>query len=238
MIKYFRACIAVPVIAFFSHSCTTTLYTSNAVNAPLLTQKGQIKVNATNSDMQFAVAAGNHLGIMANGYFQSHKSSNNYQHRGGLLELGAGYYTQRKEHMVFEAYAGGGMGRVYKQEMVKSPDNNSDYLGSFTANGAKLFIQPGVGFTSAAFDLALTQRISMVKYTRFTSNNLSQEYLKNDYLENITEPMYVFVEPAITARLGFRFIKLQAQYGLTLNMSPNIKHPSNFASIGLVVDIK
>lgn len=190
--------------------------------------------------MQAAVAAGNHLGIMANGYFQSHNGDNNYQHRGGLFEVGAGYFTthKNKEHLVFEAYGGGGVGRVYKQEMIISADNQTQNLASFTANGTKLFVQPGIGITTGIFDLALTQRLSAVKYYRFNSQNYTPEQLQNDYLNNITKPMYLFVEPAVTARLGYKFIKLQAQYGLTMNMSANIRHPSNFASLGLVVDLK
>jgi hypothetical protein len=230
--------LAAPILCFAIHSCTTTLYTSNAVNAPLLTKKGEVKLNATQSDMQVAVAAGNHFGVMANGYFQSHNGGDNYQHRGGLFEAGAGYYTSVKEHLVFEAYGGAGIGRVYKQETVKSTDNNSEYLASFTANGAKMFVQPGIGLTTGIFDLALTQRLSFVKYYRFSSQNYTTADLGNDYLENITKPTYLFVEPALTARLGYKFIKLQAQYGVTLNMGPNIRHPGNFATLGLVVDLK
>ncbi|MCW3076812.1 MAG: hypothetical protein JWO32_1421, partial [Bacteroidetes bacterium] len=214
--------------------------TSNAVNAPLLTKKGEVKLNATQSDMQIAWAAGKHLGIMANGYFQSYRAKNDYQHRGGMLELGAGYYKSHKdkEHLVFEAYGGAGMGRVYKQEMVMSADNSSQNLASFTANGAKLFVQPGIGLTTDFFDIALTQRLSIVKYTRFVSQNYSSEALQQDYLDNLTKPVFVFVEPAITARAGYKFIKLQAQYGLTLNMSSNIRSPGNFATLGIVVDLK
>ncbi|MBI2720741.1 MAG: hypothetical protein HYX39_01065 [Bacteroidetes bacterium] len=149
MIKHIYFYLVIPIVGIIATSCTTTLYTSNTVNAPLLTKKGQVKINATQSDMQLAVAASDHVGIMANGYFQSYRGDNNYQHRGGLFELGAGYYTTHKERLVFEAYGGAGAGRVYKQEMLKSTDNNSQYLGSFTANGAKLFVQPGIGFTSS-----------------------------------------------------------------------------------------
>jgi hypothetical protein len=240
MKKHFYFYLALPLLSIWISSCTTTLYNSNTVNAPLLTKKGEVKLNATQSDMQVAVAAGNHFGVMTNGYFQSHNGENSYQHRGGLFEVGAGYFTthKSKEHLVFEAYGGGGIGRVYKQEMVNSPDNSGHNLASFTANGAKFFVQPGIGITTGIFDLALTQRLSAVKYYRFNSQYYSTESLQNDYLDNITKPLYLFVEPALTARVGYKFIKLQAQYGLTMNMGANIRHPSNFSSIGIVIDLK
>jgi hypothetical protein len=202
-----------------------------------LTEKKQVKITGTQSDVQTAFAVGDHLGIMANGFFKSYNGDNNYQHRGGLLELGAGYYNAYNSHVVFEAYGGGGMGRVYKQEMMNS-GNNSQFLGSFTGNGSRIFLQPSIGFTSSFFDVALANRLSFVKYHRFSSTNYSTEELVKNDLDNVTDPLYVFVEPAVTARVGYKFIKVQAQYGLTINMGQNLPHTQNFATLGVIIDLK
>ncbi|MCE3225698.1 MAG: hypothetical protein K0S32_249 [Bacteroidetes bacterium] len=235
--RYFFIPLFVLILAFINESCTTTMYTSNTLNTPLLTKKKEVQVSLTQSDVQAAVAVGDHIGIMANGFFKSYNGDNNYEHRGGLLEAGVGYYDPFKEHVVFEAYAGAGIGRVYKQEMFTAA-NNSEYLASFTGNASRIFIQPNIGFTSGIFDIAFANRLSFVKYYRFSSTNYGNDDLKKDYLEDVTDPVYVFAEPAITARLGFKFIKLQAQYGLTLNMGRSIRHSPDFSSLGVVINIK
>ncbi|MEO6302284.1 MAG: hypothetical protein ABIP51_03820, partial [Bacteroidia bacterium] len=41
-----------------------------------------------------------------------------------------------------------------------------------------------------------------------------------------------------TLRGGYKFVKLQFQYGLTINASPHdIKQANNFSSLGIVINI-
>ncbi len=222
-------------------SCTTTLYRSNAVNAPLLREKGEVKINATSNDLQLAAGLSNNLGIMANGYYQKYTSSNSYEHRGGMGELGLGFFTNNEDdnNFYFEAFAGPGFGSVYRQKTFTRP-NESPYLGSFQAQAAKLFLQSDFGYSNEFLDVILTPRFSAVKYLSFDHSNYPQEELHDDYLDNnrLTDPVFVFAEPAITVRGGFKYIKLQAQYGLTLNLTGHhIRHPANFSSLGIVIDI-
>jgi hypothetical protein len=56
------------VIAGLS-SYSITMYTTSAVNAPLLKERGEVKINVTRNDLQAAVAVTDHIGIMANGYY-------------------------------------------------------------------------------------------------------------------------------------------------------------------------
>src|SRR4051812_32632235 len=95
---YKIALVAVPV-ALLS-SCATTLYTTNAVNAPLLKEKGEVKINVTQNDLQAAVAVTDNIGIMANGYYENYDGSNNYRHGGGMGELGIGYLLNSESHLV------------------------------------------------------------------------------------------------------------------------------------------
>jgi hypothetical protein len=222
-------------------SCNTTMYVSNAVNAPVLREKGEVKVAVTQNDLQAAVGAGNNFGIIANGYYQNYKGSNNYEHGGGYGELGMGFFTNTEDdnHLFFEAYGGAGYGIVRKQEMFRDQFDNS-YMARFEAQAGKIFLQPDFAFSNRYLDVILTPKFSFVKYTDFTQVNYPEQELRDDYLDNdnLTGPVFIFAEPALTVRGGYKFIKLQAQFGLTLNMTgSNIRHPSNFSSLGLVIDI-
>lgn len=221
------------------NSCTTQMYVSNTVNAPLLKQRGEVQLTATPNDLQAAIGVGRHVGLMANGYYKNYKGSNNYRHDGMLGEAGIGYFAPLAGNFVFETYAGAGAGRVHKQEEFTGPGDNT-YLASFDAKANKLFIQPDFGYKSRFIDVVVSSRFSFVKYNEFNQSHYPQNELQDDYLENnrITGPLFVFAEPALTLRGGYKFIKLQFQYGLTINTtSERIKHPYNFSSLGIVIDI-
>ncbi len=229
--------LSVPVIVL--SSCATTMYTTNAVNAPLLKEKGEVKINVTQNDLQAAIAVSDNIGIMANGYYKNYDGSSNYQHGGGMGELGVGYLLNSEGHLVMENFVGAGLGKVHKQQQYTNPDNSS-YMASFDANAVKAFIQSNLGYRSKYFDVALTPKFSFVKYSNFSHANYSEEQLREDYLDRnrLTDPLFVFAEPAITVRGGYKFIKLQAQYGVTINVGgQSIRHTPDFGSLGLIIDI-
>jgi hypothetical protein len=236
--KNFIQLSAFVIIAVVLSSCSTTMYTTNAVNVPLLKEKGEVKINVTQNDLQAAVAVSDHIGIIANGFYRNYKSDNNYNHFGGLGEAGIGYLMNR-ENLMMETYVGGGVGKVHKEQQFTNPDN-STYMANFDANAVKAFVQSNLGVRSKYVDVALTPKFSFVKYSNFSSTNYSDDQLRDDYLNNnrLTNPLYVFAEPAITVRGGYKFIKLQAQYGVTINLSgQSIRKTPDFASLGLVIDI-
>jgi hypothetical protein len=225
-------------LALFS-SCSTSMYVSNTVNVPLLKEKGEVKLNIDQSNAQLAVGVGNHWGVMVNGFYRSYEKADNYVHEGTLGEIGFGYFKPFRNRMVFETYAGLGIGTIDKKQTYTGNDNNA-YWASFNAQGTKAFLQPSIGYAGRFFDAAFTPRVSFVKYTHFKAYGYTEEQLAEDYLDNdrITKGIYTFLEPAITVRAGYKFIKVQAQYGLTMNMSPRpIRHPYSFSSIALVIDV-
>ena len=234
-LKLFLPAISLALLS----SCATTMYTTNAVNVPLLKERGEVKVNVTQNDLQAAIAVSDNIGIMANGYYKNYDGDNNYRHGGGMGELGIGYLLNSEGHLIMENYVGAGLGKVYKQEQLTNSANDT-YMAHFDANAVKGFVQANLGYRSRYFDVALTPKFSFVKYSNFSQNNYSNEQLKKDYLDNnrLTDPLFVFAEPAITLRGGYKFIKVQAQYGVTLNVGgQSIRKTPDFASLGLVIDI-
>ncbi|MBA2610485.1 MAG: hypothetical protein H0U95_00845 [Bacteroidetes bacterium] len=227
------------IIAFIFNSCTTQTYVSNAANVPLLKEKGEVHINITQNDLQGAFALGKNFAVIANGFYMNYRTGDTYKHSGLLGEAGIGYFTPLNTNFIFEGYVGGGAGRVSKQQTFNDNNNNS-YTANFNANAIKMFIQPDIGYKTRFFDAIISSRISTVKYTSFSQQNYSEQDLKNDYLDNnqLTGPVFMFAEPAITLRGGYKFLKIQLQYGQTINMTPhNIKQANNFSSLGIVINI-
>jgi hypothetical protein len=234
---FIQLLIIAVLIAVFS-SCTTTLYTSNTVNAPLLKHRGETQFTITKNDAQAAVAVTNHIGIIANGFYRNYERDN-YKHFGQLVEAGVGKYrTMFGEHLVFENYLGLGYARVYKQQEFLN-SNKEAIIGSFNTNGAKVFLQPSVGYASKFVDVAFTPRFSMVKYMNFTSENYTEDQLQQEHLANgeLTRLPYFFMDPTLTIRIGYRYLKAQVQYGRIVNLGNFIEHPSDFSSIGIVFNL-
>ncbi len=227
------------VVILILNSCTTQMYVSNATNAPLLKEKGEVHVTITQNDLQAAVAFAHNFGIIANGFYANYKTADNYRHYGTLGEAAIGYYSPLKNNFVFESYVGAGAGSVHKQQTFTDNYNNS-YNAFFNVNATKLFIQPDIGYKTKFFDAIFSARISGVKYSKFEQQNYSEQQLENDYLDGnkLTGPFFVFAEPAVTLRGGYKFVKVQLQYGLTINTTPNdIKQANNFSSLGVVINI-
>jgi hypothetical protein len=220
-------------------SCTSNTYVSNTVNVPLLKEKGEVKLNVDQTNAQLAVGVGKHWGLMANAFYKKFEKNDNYIHEGTLGEIGYGYFKPYRNNLVLEAYSGFGIGTVDHKQTFSTEENNPVW-SSYSAQGTKAFLQPSIGYCAKYFDLALTPRVSVVKYTHFNAYGYTNEQLALDYLDNdrITKGVFIFGEPAFTVRAGYKFIKVQGQYGLTINLSQEkIKQSYSFASVGLVIDI-
>lgn len=228
--------LIVVAVTFFV-SCGTTLYTSNTVNTPLLKKKGEIKLAAGTNDFQSSLAAGEHLAIMTNGFYKAYNASNNYSHKGSLLEAGLGYFNSLKKNLICEIYAGAGKGNIYKRQTLLA-DDKSTMIACFNVNASKYFIQPDIGYCGKYFDIAFASRFTMVTYNHFISYNYDPEKLREDDLDQLNGKSYYFLEPAFTVRGGLPFLKLQLQIGKSfkLNNAP-LKYSAAFAYVGLVADI-
>jgi hypothetical protein len=224
--------------ALLLSSCSSTMYTSNTVNVPLMRERGEIKLNLDQNNFQTAIALANHVAVMTNGFYKARNGSNFFTERGSLLEAGLGYFNSPRRNVVCEVYGGVGGGNVYKRQMLLASDN-STVIADYNINATRFFIQPNIGFTTAFFDLAFSTRFSTLKYAHFISDNYPEARLDHEHLDVITRQPYIFAEPAITARAGYKFLKLQLQFGLSmkLNNAP-LTYTPFFGSLGFVADIR
>lgn len=196
-------------------SCNTA-YRSSMVNTPLFTSKNEVAITVASNNVQAAYAAGDHVGIMFNGFLKQDVLQSNETGHGGLGylgEVGAGYFTTLggSDNLVFETYAGAGYGHLFLNNRYR--DANDDIQQrKFDADGLKLFIQPAIGFRIPHFEVSGAIRYSNVNYMNVRTQNWPANELVNSNLDDVGHSNYGFIEPSFTIRAGFRSVKFQFQY--------------------------
>ena len=224
-------------LLFTITSCTTTLYIPNGSNVPLLRENKELKVTVSSgNNLQAAYAVTDHVGLMANGFWtlstgDDNEIPGNRKGKGSLVELGAGYFS-RFSNMVLETYVGGGIGKL--------DYNDTENGKSYSSGGSRVFIQPNLGWTSKYIDVAVSGRLSGVKYNNFLAEGYTPAELDQEFLRkaNVEDKLWVFFEPAITLRGGYKYVKAQFQYGLSSKLTTgDLKFADTYSSIGLVFDI-
>src|SRR4051794_16378294 len=93
-----------------------TLYVPNALNAPLLSPKGELPANLSANNLQAAYAVADGVGVIANGFWQKssgdQKADSGQDGKGYLLEAGVGHFRSLSDLLLFETYGGLGIGSV------------------------------------------------------------------------------------------------------------------------------
>lgn len=204
-------------------SCNRYYYQPNAVNAPMLKDKNDIKLaiagnlgadeldgmETTNGSINFQAAYSpvKYIGLMTNftnyrySFQEEDPSTGKVDAHASLFEGAVGGYYPLIEKdnglkLVADTYVGYGGGKL-------KSDVNMDFN--------RLFIQPGINLTFPFFDVGVAARISGIKYTNFDQNGMSAEYINSQNLQDITTDRHFFFEPALTMRGGYKFIKGQLQ---------------------------
>ncbi len=226
-------------LLFMITSCTTTLYIPNASHVPLLQEENELKITAsTFNNLQVAYAATDHIGLMANGFWttstpENKEESGDWKGSGSLVELGVGYFGQINR-LVFETYLGGGVGSLEYKDSETNPKK------SYSSKGTKFFIQPNLGWTSKFIDIGISGRMTGLKYNDFQANGYTPLELEQEFLvkSNVEDKMWVFFEPALTVRGGYKFLKAQLQYGISNKLTKgDLKYADSNLSVGLVFDL-
>jgi hypothetical protein len=198
--------VSVSVFIIIILSSCATAYVPNVVNAPLLTNRGEVQVSVNTGiagfDPQIAVAVSDHIGLMVNGSFASRTSdtTNNY-HKHQFIEAGAGYYRPFGAIGKLEFFAGAGTGKV------NANYENSYWVSRSDVSFTRLFIQPTIGFTTKVFDGGFTSRIVMLDMHQASGRSVGY-----------------FIEPAFTGKIGYKQIKTVFQIGFSVPFNDqNIK---------------
>lgn len=222
-------------------SACNVAYIPNKHNVPLMQYKGDASVSISTTNLQAAYAVSDHLAVMGNVYFRQNSwenspDSNNtmvwdYQANRFLGEAALGYYQSLGKDGVFEVYGGGGLGSI----RFTLDDQNPAFSKEYQASMVKAFIQPDIGYKSEYFDAVFSTRLSYIGFSNVDTTNYTPAGLVSDNLFNLDKHPYFFVEPAITLRFGYRFIKAYAQGILAAKLN---QEDINYRSFGINVGIE
>jgi hypothetical protein len=202
-------------------SCNHKYYAPNTANIPLLSEKGEIKINALYStgagssfnggELQLAHALTNHIGVMANGFaaYKSeivhdwgpfHGPNSREKGYGSYLEGAGGYFNSIGRNGIVEVY--GGYGKGY------SMNNYGFVAGSemiTRVNVSKVFIQPSIGSKILFGEIGFSPRIGLVNWKIKKTNG----YLSDDLIAIYEKPHLFVFEPTFIVRVGSPSVKLQ-----------------------------
>jgi hypothetical protein len=202
-------------------------YIPNLANTPMFDEKGEIQANVTGgvsgTDIQGAYALSDNIGVMVNTSFNNETSdtSEDY-HKHQIYELALGYYGDISDYGRFEVYGGFGTGNIKAyNENLEFDNPRSD--ATFT----RLFVQPSLGMKSDIFDGNLATRLAIVKV------NYAEE------IDGQEEKFKPFIEPVLTGRLGYKYVKLVSQIGLSIPLTQDyvFDHQPFIFSLGLHFNI-
>ncbi len=224
---------AMLIFPFIIISCRSYYYMPTQQQIPLFSEKHELQmtggVDGYNfKNFQFSYAITNSICVQLNTlYKDGNKRTTNYAN---LIEGGPGYYYNINKYFVIETFAGFGKADINKY-------NDAEHL-SFN----RFYIYPILGFHSKFVDLAYSIRYSYLTYhfqglpptysgTQTNFSNMQANLWEPFSLNNNT---YDFWEPALTLRLGYKYIKLQGQYNWLVGRNRyNLNYVENNMSVSL-----
>ena len=237
LISSIKLPVVIAVLSIRLCSCSHYYYVANTKNVPLLREKNEARVTlsygegnqSSSIDLQGAYAITGKLGILAN-FMTANGGTASGQNqnwaKGTCFEGAAGYFKPVNTFGIFEVYGGLGASSQHHQYSTGTADLR------FT----KVFVQPSFGFTAkwaeAAFSLPLT-RVSFNEIHDYTYSG------EESGLERLASNHTSYIlEPALTIRGGWKYLKLQFQYVHVLNLTnQDLPFEKDKVSLGLYISI-
>lgn len=216
--------------------CSPIFYTPNTLNVPLISQKGETNLTLAGNDnrveFQGAYGVTNQFAINANGgLFIPANLSNGNGGSGKFIELGGGYFNAIDQNFVFEAYGIIGLGSM-ENHLPSTVAQYPQTKGDISANIIRFGIQPNFGYKSKYFSAAISSRIVSLNYSNIEGDLIFDGINQINYL--IDNRSNFLVEPALTIKAGIEKVKIQIQYGYSLNLSNSkFKQDKPFLTLGL-----
>lgn len=204
-------------------SCSYGIYVPANQNVPLFHQKGEARLEVSNTYFQGAVAVGKHIGLLANVQRASGaKFMNPYagvtKHR--RAEVGVGYFRQlmAKPKVSYEAYAGVGYGYLRWDHTRSLTDWNRDTeSGIFTVPNWNVFVQPAIGYRGKKAGISLSTKLDYIGYGSVqlrqynpASNLPNDKSIVTGFAQLHSSPR-LWIEPALTIRTETKRVQLSLQ---------------------------
>ncbi|MCB5288235.1 MAG: hypothetical protein LHW64_10610 [Candidatus Cloacimonetes bacterium] len=233
--------ILIIIVGISFASCNPKFYIPNTQNVPLISEKGETNLtlsgNGNQVEFQGAYGLFENIAIKADGgLFIPSNLDNGNGGSGKFLEFGAGYFKPLNNNFVFETYAIFGFGSV-ENHMPSTIESYPLTKGDISANIMRFGIQPVFGYKTKYFSIAISSRFVNLSYNHIEGDLIVADIPQTTYLKDNSSNF--LIEPAITIRGGFEKLKLQVQYGYSLNLSNNnFKQDNSLLTVGLNFNFK
>ena len=216
--------------------CNPKFYSPNTQNVPLISEKGETNLtlsgNPNQVEFQGAYGVTDAFAIQVNGgLFIPSDLDNGDGGSGKFFEVGGGYYRPVADNFVFETYGLIGFGNVENHFPSRSEGRD------ISANILRFGIQPNFGYKSKYFSAAVSTRLVNLMYNSIDGDLIFDGENQMAYLES-NKSNFLF-EPALTLRGGFEKLKLQLQFGYSLNLSnSDFRQDKSAMTVGLNFNFK
>jgi hypothetical protein len=243
------------VLVFLITRCAVYEYIPNSQNVPLFQSKNELIGNFSYFDYQIGYAITNHLAVTGNYYNREQEYSSGwgdeYARRTSRsnkiqdFEYGLGYYKFRNPFHI-EIFGGISFGKFSYLNYIRE-DHLDIYSYTVSSNTLKFFVQPNFGYKYEV-DNKFLQVAFSTKIVECNYRNLKSEYIApnvNYKIDNQSDwqidktKKYLFVQPALTLRLGTSYLNIQLQYGLNRCLNYKIQKIKNdYISVSIFFRIR
>jgi hypothetical protein len=222
--------------------CTRYYYMPGSHNVPLMKEAHDVHFSAgagtgeetQTTELQASYAVTDHVALM--GSFMSAEGEEGQNVGFGKYgDFGVGFFSRLREDAVFEMYAGAGNSSQHHSNRVNvfNPVTQREEQREMTADLKfyKTFVQANFGVSYSSFDFGISGRVAQLNfYSVQYDRTLGPGDLNLDRLA--VSPHALLFEPAVTLRAGWKYVKLQAQLGLSFQLGKT-KHPFESMNAGI-----
>ncbi len=220
----------------FLFGCTTEhyYYIQNVQQVPLFKEKKEVRLSGSigggnvlkTTGAQAAYSITNHLAVSTNMMFSKMTGGNTPDwSKGEYYDGAAGYFKDFKKYGVFELYAGVGSSsqhHVYNEEELLGftpffliPITRLEYRGTADVSYLKYFAQANYGLSYNSYDVALSTKISDLYFNKVNNHIVDTLYAHSEIERMKGSRHSIVIEPAITIRGGWKYVKAQLQFAYT-----------------------
>lgn len=235
-------------------SCSHYYDVPNVQNVPMFREKNEYRFSGAYGlgtetscmELQGAYSVTRNIGVMSN--FMYAKGIDNHEDswaKGTYLDAAIGYYKPLQKSGVFEIYGGVGGSTQHHQYINTNfgsgnpPDKNPS-AGTSELSFIKIFVQPSIGMTFNGFEFAFSTRFNRLTFNK-TDNHIDKllnEYEFDKLNTTAQTKNFLFFEPALTIRGGWKYLKVQLQGATASYLNNEHYHFDQYhISIGLNVAI-
>ncbi len=230
------------ILSFLLFSCS--IYTPSTITTPLFTEKGQVLIGGTagaDGNLHAAYSLSNHISVMgkSSAYSLGQQRRSAYdviiKGNGTQNELALGYFNKAKNGTIWEIF--GGYGKIEAKTNVGyilNPQEISNFKNVYPKYEIKannFYIQPSFGKSNKNVEFSFNCRIGNLHFQKPISEVPDSILVVKNLID--LKNNFALLEPAITLRLGTKYVKFQLQYLRSFSIGRNLYSNNSGTNLSL-----